>query len=300
MLPSYESPLRFQEGWSSLQTHSRTPRNPPRGLTLQMGMLGNLKARTALRMCSKNLQLAPNCGSWVSRGPASARESGTFGAAIHHEVSRFRGAVLRPTFLSNTKTFHPETLPPNLGHSPLTCLWEIPPLRHRNRRSATVCVAEDGERFGMGICRSLPQSGVETLRDGEEVELLLRGQPCEWSVTSRQEAGPRKAHPPARRDSVPVGAAERAGSHHGALRHTDGYASRGDSRSAQEGCEFRLWPDPGRAGLLSRLVWLTQDQRQPTYPSPARGARESPHAHMRARHDPLLEFRWRLIRHPRT
>src|SRR5947209_8557706 len=65
MLPSYESPLRFQEGWSSLQTHSRTPRNPPRGLTLQMGMLGNLKARTALRMCSKNLQLAPNCGTWV-------------------------------------------------------------------------------------------------------------------------------------------------------------------------------------------------------------------------------------------
>src|SRR3989441_5348633 len=68
MPPSYESPLRFQEGWSSLQTHSRTPRNPPRGLTLQMGMLGNLKARTALRMCSKNLQLAPNCGTWVSRG----------------------------------------------------------------------------------------------------------------------------------------------------------------------------------------------------------------------------------------
>src|SRR5438128_12065007 len=65
MLPSYESPLRFQEGWSSLQTHSRTPRNPPRGLTLQMGMLGNLKARTALRMCSKNLQLAPNCGTWA-------------------------------------------------------------------------------------------------------------------------------------------------------------------------------------------------------------------------------------------
>src|SRR5437870_7261855 len=65
MLPSYESPLRFQEGWSSQQTHSHTPRNPPRGLTLQMGMLGNLKARTALRMCSKNLQLAPNCGTWV-------------------------------------------------------------------------------------------------------------------------------------------------------------------------------------------------------------------------------------------
>src|SRR3989441_10455689 len=66
MLPSYEPPLRFQEGWFSLKPHSRTPRNPPRGLTLQMGMLGNLKARTALRMCSKNLQLAPNCGTWVS------------------------------------------------------------------------------------------------------------------------------------------------------------------------------------------------------------------------------------------
>src|SRR3989449_6896707 len=66
MHPSYKSPLPFQEGWSSLQTHSRTPRNPPRGLTLQMGMLGNLKARTALRMCSKNLQLAPNCGTWAS------------------------------------------------------------------------------------------------------------------------------------------------------------------------------------------------------------------------------------------
>src|SRR2546430_9907166 len=82
MLPSYESPLRFQEGWSSLQTHSRTPRNPPRGLTLQMGMLGNLKARTALRMCSKNLQLAPNCGTWVSLQQA----------AITHLLARY-GAV---------------------------------------------------------------------------------------------------------------------------------------------------------------------------------------------------------------
>src|SRR2546422_11049731 len=72
MLPSYEAPLRFQEVWFSLQTHSRPPRNPPRGLTLQMGMLGNLKARTALRMCSKNLQLAPNCGTWVSHCRALA------------------------------------------------------------------------------------------------------------------------------------------------------------------------------------------------------------------------------------
>src|SRR5437870_2455293 len=93
MLPSYESPLRFQEGWSSLQTHSRTPRNPPRGLTLQMGMLGNLKARTALRMCSKNLQLAPNCGTWVS--------------AHTHSL-----AILITSSLKETTTMHAEFAAP--------------------------------------------------------------------------------------------------------------------------------------------------------------------------------------------
>src|SRR5437660_6277452 len=89
MLPSYESPRRFQEGWSSLQTHSRTPRNPPRGLTLQMGMLGNLKARTALRMCSKNLQLAPNCGTWARRvGSPSGGAVDVFRALLFQASNR--------------------------------------------------------------------------------------------------------------------------------------------------------------------------------------------------------------------
>src|SRR5712692_2917591 len=65
MRRSYESPLPLQEGWSSLQTHSRARRDTHRGLALVSGRLGNLHARTALRACSKNLQIAPNCGSWV-------------------------------------------------------------------------------------------------------------------------------------------------------------------------------------------------------------------------------------------
>src|SRR5713226_5371085 len=65
MRRSYESPLPLQEGWSSLQTHSRARRDTHRGLALVSGRLGNLHARTALRACSKNLQIAPNCGSWA-------------------------------------------------------------------------------------------------------------------------------------------------------------------------------------------------------------------------------------------
>src|SRR5712692_9326910 len=66
MRRSYESPLPLQEGWSSLQTHSRARRDTHRGLALVSGRLGNLHARTSLRVCSKNLQIAPNCGSWAS------------------------------------------------------------------------------------------------------------------------------------------------------------------------------------------------------------------------------------------
>src|SRR5713226_5245564 len=36
---------------------------------LQTGMLGNLRARTTSKMCSKNLQVEPNCGSWASNVP---------------------------------------------------------------------------------------------------------------------------------------------------------------------------------------------------------------------------------------
>src|ERR1039458_8433530 len=66
MRPFYESQFHFQEGWSSLQTRSCSLSNTHRGLTLQTGTLANLRARTTLKMCSKNLQVAPNCGSWVN------------------------------------------------------------------------------------------------------------------------------------------------------------------------------------------------------------------------------------------
>src|ERR1019366_7639310 len=65
MRPFYESQFHFQEGWSSLQTRSCSLSNTHRGLTLQTGTLANLRARTTLKMCSKNLQVAPNCGSWA-------------------------------------------------------------------------------------------------------------------------------------------------------------------------------------------------------------------------------------------
>src|SRR5712691_10846650 len=107
MLPSYESPLRFQEGWSSLQTHSRTPRNPPRGLTLQMGMLGNLKARTALRMCSKNLQLAPNCGSWANKTKTiTLTNSGS--ASIRLSRAHVSGSSFKVSGLSLPLTLGPK------------------------------------------------------------------------------------------------------------------------------------------------------------------------------------------------
>src|SRR2546427_12347909 len=77
MRRSYESPLPLQEGWSSLQTHSRTRRDTHRGLARVSGRLGNLHARTSLRVCSKNLQIAPNCGSWASSvTDSSATEPG--------------------------------------------------------------------------------------------------------------------------------------------------------------------------------------------------------------------------------
>src|ERR1700686_3697644 len=66
MRRSYESQCYFQEGWSSLQTPSRSSTNTHRGLTLQTGMLGNLRARRTSKMCSNNFQIISDCGSWAS------------------------------------------------------------------------------------------------------------------------------------------------------------------------------------------------------------------------------------------
>ena len=50
---------------SSLPTRSRSATNPNRGLTLKIAMLGNRRARTPSKMCSKNLQVESDCGSWA-------------------------------------------------------------------------------------------------------------------------------------------------------------------------------------------------------------------------------------------
>src|ERR1700730_12296086 len=67
MRRSYASLVHFQEGWSSLQRHSRAPRHTHRELTLQTGRLGKLQVRITSKMCSKNLQITSDCGSWVSK-----------------------------------------------------------------------------------------------------------------------------------------------------------------------------------------------------------------------------------------
>src|SRR6266853_281895 len=61
------SEFRFNPGMveSSLPTRSRSATNPNRGLTLKIAMLGNRRARTPSKMCSKNLQVESDCGSWA-------------------------------------------------------------------------------------------------------------------------------------------------------------------------------------------------------------------------------------------
>src|SRR6516162_6487939 len=67
----YKSRLHIQVGWSSLQTPLHTQRNWYRALPMQTRMLGNLKLRRVFRMCPKNFQTSPNCGSWANRFPVS-------------------------------------------------------------------------------------------------------------------------------------------------------------------------------------------------------------------------------------
>src|ERR1700730_14433418 len=76
MSQSYASLVHFQEGWSSLQRHSRAPRHTHRELTLQTGRLGKLQVRITSKMGSKNLQITSDCGSWA-RGSESHRAAGS-------------------------------------------------------------------------------------------------------------------------------------------------------------------------------------------------------------------------------
>ena len=152
----------------------------------------------------------------------------------------------------------PGTLPPNAKRTPLTCLWGLSPLRDRDHRPATICVAENGKRSGMGIRQPLSQSDVEGLRDGKKMELLLWEQSREWGFTSRENRSSGKTRTAAGTDSTPVGPTERAGPHDGALGHPDRNANRRDLGFAPKGREFLFWPDLDRTSLLSGRAWLTQ------------------------------------------
>src|ERR1700732_1624725 len=76
MRRSYASLVHFQEGWSSLQRHSRAPRHTHRELTLQTGRLEKLQVRITSKMCSKNLQITSDRGSWARWKLKAAKNSG--------------------------------------------------------------------------------------------------------------------------------------------------------------------------------------------------------------------------------
>jgi hypothetical protein len=68
MRRSYESQRQLQEGWSSLQSHARTPHDTHQELTRQTNSIGNLKTRTALRTVlkkSSNRIKLRKLGNWI-------------------------------------------------------------------------------------------------------------------------------------------------------------------------------------------------------------------------------------------
>src|SRR6202040_2920112 len=130
------------------------------------------------------------------------------------------------------------------------CLWKVSALRHRNHGPATVCVAENGKRSRVGVCQPSPQSNVESIRDGQEVELLSGEQPRNWGIAPREKPGPRKARASGKSDSASLVTAKRARPYDGALRHIDRDANRGNSGVAPKGCKFHFRPDQNRTSVL--------------------------------------------------
>ncbi len=126
----------------------------------------------------------------------------------------------------------------HLEHTPLTCFWKLPSLRYRNRRPATVCLAEDREWPRMGIGQLLPQFNVKGLRNCKDVEFLLREQSRPWSFTTREAAGSRKIRAPAGPNSAAADAAQRASSLDGSLGRADRYADRGLLGLRQKDVDF--------------------------------------------------------------
>ena len=220
-------------------------------------------------------------GKKTGRRSAATREPGKDAPSIQDGIAGFRGAVLRPTLFPNTETIDAEALPPNSKHSPLTCLWEVSALRHRNRRPPTICVAEIGKRSWVGVCQPPSKSDVEVIRDGKEVELLSGEQSRKWGVASREKPSPRKTRPSGKSDCASLAAAKRARPYDGPLGHIDRDANRGNSGITPKRYKFPFRPDQNRPGVLSRFARFTKDQRQQAYSSLANSTRETALAHIR-------------------
>ena len=230
-----------------------------------LGLVSDLTQRQARKLAEERLR--PD-------------QPGVVAAPIHAGVRRFCRALLRAPFLSNTQTFHAKTLPSNSNNSPLACFWKISASGHRNRRPAAICIAKNGRRFGMGIRQSFAQSRLQGLRTGDAMELSLGAQSRKWSFASRENSGSRKTRSHTRTDSSSTRIAQGASSHHRALRHFDGDAGRGNSRSAPKGRRLCDGRDSYRTGQLSRLVRTAEDQRQQAITSHSQSSRRSARARM--------------------
>src|SRR5271163_4163741 len=196
------------------------------------------------------------------RGPFGPDQPGEVATAIRAQFRGLCGTLLHPPLLSDTQTFHTESLPSNFNPSPLARFGRVPPSRYRNSRPATVCIAKDARRFELGIRQPSAQSHVTGLRDGQEMELPLRGESCERYLATRESSGSRKARTDSKPDPLSSGIAQGTGSHHGSAGHTDGDAGGRDSRSAAEGRGFSFWADQNRTGELSRYLRNAEDERR--------------------------------------
>jgi site-specific recombinase XerD len=97
-------------------------------------------------------------GKEISRRKAPLVESGTMDTKFHDHNTGIRGPVFCSKLLSDSKNLNAETLLLYAQNSHSPRFWQSSPLRYRNARNSTICSCENGERFGMGICGSLPQS----------------------------------------------------------------------------------------------------------------------------------------------
>ena len=106
-------------------------------------------------------------------------------------VDRYFAPLFFPTLKLSTAT----ALPPNSDNAPFACFWKLPASRNRNARPATVCFAEDGRRFGMGIRQSSAQSCFQGFRAGDEMELLCRRESGKWCFAARESSGSPETRP---------------------------------------------------------------------------------------------------------